>query len=136
MTAHEPDPVRRFLRERGCPDEVVDGGLAGLAADWERIAGEIESGYAFGLDDYLNDLDTRQLIEEAMELAPDAERDRERGVVLGADERVRRCVSPTGECLWGERVAEAEGWTPEQNWWYFSLPRAPGPLLRLELGKD
>ena len=57
------DPIRRFLRARGVADHVVAGGLDGLVADWEHTAERVESGYALGLDDYLNDLDARQIIE-------------------------------------------------------------------------
>jgi hypothetical protein len=32
-------------------------------------------------------------------------------------------VEPAGKCLWGSEVAEAEGWIPEKNWWYFSRPQ-------------
>ena len=33
----------------------------------------------------------------------------------------------------GSRVADREGWTAEHNWWYFAVPREPGPLLREDL---
>jgi hypothetical protein len=129
----ETDAVRRFLRGRGCPDDVVAGGIEGLIAEWERIAGDVERGYSLGLDDYLNDLDTRQLLEQALSFAPAAAREALAGRILAADERMKRCVAPTDECLWGRRVAEAEGWTPDENWWYFGIPRAPGSQLREDL---
>ena len=129
----EEDLVRRLLAERGCPDEVIESGLEGLVAAWERVVGEVEAGYSLGLDDYLNDLDGRQLVEEAIDLAEAADREAARARVRAADLRMKALVRPTAECLWGETVAESEGWTPQSNWWYFSLPRAPGAMLREDL---
>jgi hypothetical protein len=132
----EIDAVRRFLRERGCPDDVVAGGLEGLIEEWERAVRDVERGYPLGLDDYLNDLDGRQLLEEALPLAAVPDREAARARIRAADERMKRCVRSTDECLWGDRVAEAEGWTPIENWWYFRVPRSPGPLLREDLEHD
>ncbi len=131
MTAD--DPVREFLRARGCPDEVVAGGLAGLVGDWERAGAQVEAGYPLGLDDYLNDLDARQLIEECLAVASDAERAKASARVAAADERIRRHVRLIDECLWGSKVAALERWTRERNWWYFAVPKSPGALLRDDL---
>ena len=127
------DPVRQFLEERGSPEDVVAAGLEGLLEDWERTAGQIESGYPLGLDDFLNDLDARQLLDEAIVRASEAERQRLEERIRRADARVRAHVRMVGECLWGARVAVAEGWTPEHNWWYFAVPASPGPMLRDDL---
>jgi hypothetical protein len=125
--------VKAFLRSRGCPEEVVRGGLERLVGEWERIAGEVARGYALGLDDYLNDLDVRQLIEDAAAHARPQELREIEPRLLAADERMQSAVRPVTECLWGERVARREGWSADSNWWYFSLPRRPGRLLREEL---
>ena len=66
--------VHEFLLSRGCPDDVVQMGLEGLLGEWERAVAQVESGYPLGLDDYLNDLDGRQLLEESLEVAPDLDR--------------------------------------------------------------
>jgi hypothetical protein len=130
----ERDAVRRFLEGRGSPSEIVAGGLAGLVEDWERTAEQIETGYPLGLDDYLNDLDVRELIEEALEFASAAEQRRLGARIRRADERARAHLRKIDECLWGKRVARSEGWTAEHNWWYFAVPSKPGPLLREDLG--
>lgn len=130
---NDSDPVRQVLRERGCPDDVVEAGLDGLVADWERAVKRVETGYALGLDDYLNDLDGRQLAEDVLPLAAPGDREAARVRLKAADQRMKAAARTTDECLWGDAVAEAEGWTPERNWWYFSLPRKPGPLLAEDL---
>ena len=68
------DPVREFLRERGSSPNLIDGGLAGLVESWEAVVSAVEEGYTLGLDDYLNDLDGRQLLEEALPIAADTQR--------------------------------------------------------------
>ena len=130
---NDSDEVQRFLLERGCPDEVVVAGLEGLVGEWEQAVNQVEAGYSLGLDDYLNDLDGRQLLEEALVLAPPEDRETARARIRAADTRMKSLVLSTAECLWGEAVAESEGWTPERNWWYFGLPRSPGPLLKEDL---
>jgi hypothetical protein len=128
------DPVRRLLRESGCEDHVVQAGLAGLVEAWEKAVAQVEAGYPLGLDDYLNDMDGRQILVAALDQAggPAAEAALANRV-RAADTRMRKVVRQVDECLWGDPVADAEGWTPDENWWYFSLPRAPGPELREDL---
>lgn len=129
------DKVSEFLRSRGCADDVVAAGLEGLVSEWERVVDQVREGYPLGLDDYLNDLDSRQMLEDALELAPDDEQTVARERVRTADLRMRTVVTPAAECLWGARVASVEGWNPERNWWYFNLPRSPGTMLREDLDR-
>lgn len=131
MTAN--DPVRAFLENRGCPEDVVSGGLEGLVAEWERAVQQVETGYPLGLDDYLNDLDGRQLLEDALDVASEIERAATVARVKSADARMRRAVRLVNECLWGARVADQEGWSADRNWWYFGVPMNPGPILRDDL---
>ena len=86
------------------------------------------------MDDYLNDLDGRQLLEEALAVAPKEQKEAFLKRVHHADELMKSLVESTERCLWGEEVAEAEGWTPKKNWWYFSKPINATPLIRLCCG--
>ena len=108
-----PEPFER-VEVYFAPDLVGGDGLA-------------PEPHPLGLDDYLNDLDVRQLIEDAWDHAGAAERRALEPRLIAADERMRALVHPVAECLWGDRVARREGWSAEANWWYFSLPRRPGP---------
>jgi len=124
------DPVRDYLRERGCGKHVVEGGLEGLVENWEKTVRSVEDGYSLTLDDYLNDLDGRQLIAEALAVAGDQQCAAINARLDRADEKMRNLTEPTEVCLWGEDVAEEEGWTPEENWWYFARPiKADAELL-------
>lgn len=131
--AGDEESVREFLRRRGAPDTVVARGLLGLIEAWERTASAVETGYAFGLDDYLNDMDGRQLIADAWGAASDLERRNIRDRLEDADERIRDHLSPRDTCLWGDGVAQYHGWERNKSWWYFMQPTHPGEQLLEDL---
>jgi len=113
---------------------VVRGGLRGLAESWEEVVRSVEEGYSFGLDDYLNDMDGRQLLEEALAVAPAQEKKTTLQRVRRADAKMETLVRPAGSCLWGDETARQEGWTEKKNWWYYAVPVNPGDELLDELG--
>ena len=117
------DSVRDLLKRRGCPVHVVEGGLEGLLAAWEKTASEVARGYALGLDDYLNDVDGREILDAAFQAAEPAQRNTLLPRLEAADRMIRRHLKPAGPCLWGENEALERAWTPERNWWYFRRPR-------------
>lgn len=130
----DEESVRDLLRRRGAPDALVAAGLGGLVEAWERFAGEVATGYRLGLDDYLNDLDLRQLLEEAWGAATDAERAKWAARRAAADRRAREAMVPAERCLWGADVARYHGWDPGREWWYFMRPRRAGARLASDLG--
>ena len=128
------DPVRGYLARRGAAAHVVAGGLAGLLAGWERFCGEVERGSELSLDDYLNDLDQRQLSADAWPHATRSEQARERPGLRAADARFRAATVPREGCVWGPEVARKHGLTRARAWWTYVVPRSVnGPLLG-ELG--
>ena len=127
------DPVSDFLKARGCPAHVIRGGLMGLIESWETIVESVEKGYSLGLDDYLNDMDGRQLIEEALGFAPEKDKKKYADRLRQADAHMKKLLSPAGRCLWGDEVAEAEGWSARKNWWYYMKPLKGGHDLLEEI---
>ncbi len=127
------DPIRRFLRARGVADHVVAGGIEGLVTAWEQTATAIGAGYCLTLDDYLNDLDARQILEVVLSAMPEPD-----GPLLdrlrAADARVRAATVPVGQCVWGD--GGSRGWTERRNWWYFVIPRHPGGDLADDLARE
>lgn len=130
---NDKDPVGEFLRKRGCPEHVIRGGLRGLAENWEEVVRAVEEGYSLGLDDYLNDMDGRQLLEEALAVAPAQEKKAAVARVRKADAALRTLVRPAGRCLWGDEAARQENWTAKNNWWYYCRPIEAGDDLLAEL---
>ena len=145
-----PDPVRALLRARGCPDWLVAGGLQALVERWAGSVRSVEVGYAFTLDDYLNDLDLRLLLQLALEAAEGSEASGEparepagepmgsgalaevRAAVSALDERLRAATVPS-RCLWGSDVEWEERHSPEREWWYYRRPAKLTEELREEL---
>ncbi|HEX9894446.1 MAG TPA: hypothetical protein VGA78_11015 [Gemmatimonadales bacterium] len=128
-----PDPVFVFLQSQGCSRAVVAAGLPGLVATWERIVESVAEGYQGSLEQYLNDMDTRELLNEAWQTARRDQQEESAKRLDAVDRHMRGLVIPTTHCLYGDLVAEDEGWTAESHWWYFSRPAAPGRLLMTEL---
>ena len=127
------DPVRTYFKQRGCARHVVDGGLTGLVESWEQTVRSVASGYTLTLDDYLNDLDSRQLIDDVWSIAGEDQRGEVLVRLRQSDDLMRRVTRPLSVCLWGEKNAIQQGWTPEKNWWYFSRPVDAAPELLREI---
>ena len=127
------DAVRDFLRESGCGLHVIEKGLVGLVESWERVVRSVEDGYLLSLDDYLNDLDARQLLEEALTAASPADLQKFEERIQRADDQMKSLTTRTAICLWSDEVAEEEGWTPKKNWWYYARPADADPDLLAEI---
>jgi hypothetical protein len=127
------DPVQEYLRDRGCPSHVVRAGLKGLVMTWEKVVAELVfDGYRFGLRDFVNDLDRREILQGALDrlagVVPEAYRVR----VAGADKRFLDATLRASRCLLDDESAAERGIGPEQHWWYYRLPRR----RRAQLTKD
>lgn len=131
-----PARVEAYLRKRGSPDWVIQAGLEGLVERWEETASSMEKGYKLGLDDFLNDMDVRQLIADCLPLAPERERKNMKKRVILADTLIKKSLKPAASCIWGRGEAKRRGWTARQNWWYYRLPRRPGPEFIAALEQD
>jgi len=120
------------------PAPLPAASLQERIAAWDKAVAQIEAGYAFDLDDWLNDMDLRRLIEEAMAgRSPDsglmnqAPADR----LAAIDHRFRRATLEAGKCLWGKAVAVREGWHPDRHWWYFRRPRPGNAALDRDIDR-
>jgi hypothetical protein len=119
------DRVQEYLEDNGYPRHIVEGGRDGLIRRWREFVGEVEKGYARGLEDYRNDLDLRMIIKLAA--AEDAE-------IRQLDERLQKMLKPIKKRLWESG--------PGKPFWDFGYPsNASGQLLRdlklegIDLGK-
>lgn len=127
------DPVRVYLKATGAAEHVVNGGLEKLVRDWERFVESVAVGYNLSAEDYLNDLDGRQLIEEALAVAPPAQKRAVGDSLRRSDDQMRTITHPLEKCLWGNDAARTNGWTATRNWWYFVIPTKGDPDLLDEL---
>lgn len=126
------DAVRVLLMARGCPESVVNAGLPGLVDAWDNVVRSVERGYELTLDDYLNDMDLRDLIAAAFHASLPDESARVADLLAAADARFRdRTVDSA--CLWGVDIASEEGLDPAREWWYYRRPVRPGDQLQEDL---
>jgi hypothetical protein len=94
MATKHSDPVREWLRSRGCPAHIVRAGVPGLVDRWKEIVESLEESYPYTLDDYLNDMDTRSLLAGvAGPLPKDAAHERHDSIREG-DRRLRLLTEP------------------------------------------
>jgi hypothetical protein len=117
------DSARQYLSDRAYPRHVIDGGLEFLLSGWERVCESVARGEVQYRDDYLNDMDGRQILAE-MRSHLDAEQVREADVrIAKADAKIRANLVPTKTCIWGDENARKSGFVPGRNWWYYHRPR-------------
>lgn len=126
------DPVRAYLEERGASEAILAEGLEGLVQRWGEIVRAVETRYNYTLDQYLNDLDVRGLIEGAARVAPRDLVAFVRPDLEELDARMLAATVPT-HCLWGHEVQDEEGFTEDRDWWYFRRPAQPGASLLHDL---
>jgi hypothetical protein len=110
MSTKNPDPVRDWLRARGCPAHIVRAGVPGLLERWQEIVQSLEESYPYTLDDYLNDMDTRTLLAGVADHLPKDEARKLREATHDSDHRFRILTEPLDQCLCGDDVARDEGW--------------------------
>lgn len=114
------------------PPDVAD--LCELIDQWTTFVADLErQGYNFDLDNWLNDVDVRELILEAQ---PMFSREEMGDHAFKLDEADRTFTAATRDfkrCVWGHGTARKEKWTPQKNWWYFRTPRRSNAQLEDEL---
>jgi hypothetical protein len=135
-SATPDDAVRAFLGKRKAAKRLIEGGLPLLLEEWERVVEAVVEGYpADSLDDYLNDMDVRQILDELRDAAPRAFDAASLGRLEAADWKIGALLIPAPGCLWGAASAKKHGWDAERNWWYFMQPSRSGAGLSGELEK-
>jgi len=132
MTLIENDAVYAYLVSRGCTPSALRRGLSGLLERWASVVAATERGQDESLDEWLNDMDLRDILAGALAAAAPRERRSSATRLDDADARFH-ATTERCPCLWGEEIAQNNGWRPEWQWWYFRRPGMPGPQLREDL---
>lgn len=125
------DPVRRYLKSRGVSSELIEGGLEAAIDRWDVISRTAKT-YDFTLDDWLNDMDLRDIIAGAMGVAEAAERKAVSERLEKADNRLREATVQTGS-IWGAAMSGDMAPDPKKAWWYFRRPMDPGETMQEDL---
>jgi hypothetical protein len=116
------------------PPDVAD--LRDLIEQWAEFATDLQrNGYGLDLDNWLNDVDVRELILEALPMFSREELGDHALKLDAADEAFRDGTRQFKRCVWGSRASRKEKWTPQKNWWYFRTPIRSNPDLEDDLAK-
>ena len=104
-----------------------------MVDDWDRLAASAER-YDLTLDDWINDLDLRDIIAGALAVASPGEQQWVRATLAHADERFRaatvECAPPLAGAGTGELVQPPDA---QGAWWYRRAPAHPGATMRDDL---
>ena len=113
------------------PPDVAD--LCELIDQWAEFTTGLDKGYSFDLDNWLNDVDVRELILEALPMFSSEELGEHALKLDQADKAFMTATRDFKKCVWGMGTARKEKWTPQKNWWYFRTPLRSNSQLEDEL---
>jgi hypothetical protein len=118
--------IQEYCKQRKFADFVIENGLDYLIPRWEKTVLRIKNGYTMTLDEYLNDMDTRRIINEVWSLVSDELIDQYQERLKAADEKYLDSTVPSEECIWGSKSAVKYGYSQEVDWWYYHVPISKG----------
>ena len=107
-----------------------------LLTEWESFAASLAQGYDLGLDDYLNDVDARQMLDTIVNTEKLAEDGAFRSRLAAADAQVRDATTASKYCIWGAVNESDNGWTRDSNWRYYAVPKVRSEEFDEDLGGD
>ena len=114
------------------PPDVSD--LSDLIDQWAEFSADLQrKGYGLDLDNWLNDVDVRELILEALPMFSREELGDHALKLDEADKEFLGGTRPFNRCVWGAGTAKKERWTADKNWWYFRTPLRSNSQLEDEL---
>jgi hypothetical protein len=116
------------IRDYRVPQKPLSRRVADLSFDllidrWESHVDQIAQNRLGDRDEYLNAMDTRQVLAEAIAVANEMQSVAVLPRLAEADRRFRSLVLFTEVCAWGAYNAYRHGWTREREWWYWTRPR-------------
>ena len=112
------DEIKTLLKDKA--DFVQRDGLNYLIPNWQQFADK----YADTEDliyEWLNDLDTRKIIDEIIEILPDSEKNQIEFELKPLDEKVIEKTFEINECVWGSVVEKENKYNRNKNWYYYRM---------------
>lgn len=110
---------------------MIEGGLEAAIERWDLISRTAKN-YDFTLDDWLNDMDLRDIIAGAMAVAGPQELKSMAERLSKADHKLREATVETGS-IWGSAMTGEMTPDPETAWWYYRRPSEPGETMQEDL---
>jgi len=116
---------------RGKSDLVQKDGLNYLIPEWKRFVTDY-SGKEDLMDEWLNSLDGRMIIDQILALLPTSERKWVEEQLSPIDNLFRSMSFETNECVWGASNEKSNGYNRASHWYYYRINEQ---LLQSEPGK-
>lgn len=104
-----------------------------LIDQWAAFTADLPEGTIFDLDNWLNDVDIRQLIHEASLMFSPDDLGEHAHKLEAADRAFMLATHAVDKCLWGRKTARREKWKADKNWWYFRATNRSNPQLDEEI---
>lgn len=120
MTTQYPhtNKIKDVLKDKA--DFVQRDGLNYLIPNWQNFADK----YADTEDliyEWLNDLDTRKIIDKILSTLSDIERSKIEEHLKIIDAAVIEKTFEINECVWGEKVERDNNYNRQKNWYYYRI---------------
>ncbi|MBS0546547.1 MAG: hypothetical protein JSR24_02290 [Proteobacteria bacterium] len=110
------------------------GELRDSIDQWAEFVGDLEAkDYTFDIDNWRNDVDARQIVQDALPMFSREEIGDHALKLDRADAAFKAATRDLKKCVWGHGTQRKEKWTPQQNWWYFRTPVRSNEQLEDEL---
>ena len=119
MTAIYPhtDKIKELLKDKS--ELVQQKGLNYLIPNWQQFA-DLYAESEELIYEWLNDLDTRKIIDEILQILPYQERIKIELVLKPIDKKVIDKTFEINECVWGDNV-EIQKYDKQKNWYYYRM---------------
>jgi len=113
--------IREFCLKHKYSDRIVEKGLPYLVSWWEKTAKCIDKDTTSILDEYINNIDCRVIIDRVWHLCSDVEIMAFNSRITTADDEFERKTELIYECL-GSSVEKLEDFSPAKYWYSFRIP--------------
>lgn len=110
--------IKEVLKTKS--DLVQQHGLNYLIPTWQRFADQYADTEAM-IYEWLNDLDTRKIIDEILTILSEAERNQIEQELKHVDNIVLVKTFEINECVWGAKVEKRNNYNRQKHWYYYRM---------------
>jgi hypothetical protein len=112
------DKIKTLLKDKA--EFVQQKGLNYLIPNWQQFADMYADSEEL-IYEWLNDLDTRKIIDEILQILSYQDRIKIELVLKPIDKKVIDKTFEINECVWGDNVETKEKYDRQKNWYYYRM---------------
>lgn len=112
------DLIKEILKDK--PELVQQHGLNYLIPIWQRFADQYADSEEL-IYEWLNDLDARKIIDEILDILPEAEQQRITQELKPIDDIFLSKTFEVKECVWGEEAERKNHYNRQRHWYYYRV---------------